>query len=65
LICFALIEEQALNDFNVQGVGPEQTVLSVDPKSRPLSWVRRQSTADLGDEAINDGMIDALAQDSW
>lgn len=46
------------------GIGPEQTVLSADPKTKPLSWVRRQSTVDLGDEAINDGMIDALAQDS-
>jgi len=46
------------------GFGPEQTVLSADPKSRPLSWVRRHSTVDLGEEALNDGMIDALAQDS-
>lgn len=46
------------------GVGPEQTILSADPKSRPLSWVRRQSTIDLGEEADHDGMIDALAQDS-
>jgi len=46
------------------GFGPEQTILSADPKSRPLSWVRRQSTIDLGDETANDGMIDALAQET-
>ena len=40
------------------------TVLSPAYK-KPLSWVRRHSTVDLGQEGVEEGVIDALAQDTW